>query len=216
VDGMSTQTRDELSEFEYDGIREYENPCPGWWNFIFLATFVFSIGYFIFYTFNPAAGTLQQSYDEAVAADLRLQFSEIGELKPDEATLVKYMGQDKWLKVGRTVFSTNCQTCHGADASGLVGPNLTDDHYKNIKKIADIARVISEGAANGAMPAWKTRLHVNELVLVSAYVASLRGQNLPGPRGAEGEVIPPWPKASASDSAAPAGGKPGQAPQGKP
>jgi hypothetical protein len=28
-------------------------------------------------------------------------------------------------------------------------------------------------------------------------VASLRGQNLPGPRGAEGERIPPWPAAPA-------------------
>jgi cytochrome c oxidase cbb3-type subunit 3 len=43
------------------------------------------------------------------------------------------------------------------------------------------------------MPAWKTRLHPNEIVLVAAYVASLRGKNLPGPRGPEGEKIPPWP-----------------------
>lgn len=197
---MSTE-RDVLSEFEYDGIREYENPCPGWWNFLFLGTFLFSIGYFLFYTFNPAAATLQAAYDDAVAADLRLQFSEIGELKPDEPTLLKYMHEEKWLKVGRVVFATNCQSCHGADASGLVGPNLTDDAYKNINKITDICRVVSEGAAAGAMPAWKTRLHINELVLVSAYVASLRGQNLPGPRGPEGNVIPPWPKAAEAPAA---------------
>ena len=47
------------------------------------------------------------------------------------------------------------------------------------------------------MPAWRNRLHPNEIVLVSAYVANMRGKNLPGPRGAEGEVIPPWPDAPA-------------------
>jgi len=45
------------------------------------------------------------------------------------------------------------------------------------------------------MPAWKNRLHPNEVVMVSAYVANLRGQNLTGPRPPEGPVIPPWPKA---------------------
>jgi cytochrome c oxidase cbb3-type subunit 3 len=48
------------------------------------------------------------------------------------------------------------------------------------------------------MPAWKNRLHPNEVVMVSAYVANMRGQNLTGPRGAEGSAIPAWPKAPAA------------------
>ena len=76
-----------------------------------------------------------------------------------------------------------------------MGPNLTDDHYKNVKKIEDIAKVIQNGAANGAMPAWRNRLsHINKIVLVAAYVAKMRGKNLSGPRpDPEGELIPPWP-----------------------
>ena len=50
---------------------------------------------------------------------------------------------------------------------------------------------------NGAMPAWKTRMHPNEVVLVAAYVATLRGKNLPGPRPAEGAAISPWNSAEA-------------------
>jgi len=72
---------------------------------------------------------------------------------------------------------------------------MTDDYYKNIKRLGDIPKVIQDGAANGAMPAWKNRLHPNEIVMVAAYVASLRGQNKPGPRAAEGSVIDPWPEA---------------------
>jgi len=84
-------------------------------------------------------------------------------------------------------------SCHGANAAGQIGPNLTDDYYKNVQQLTDIPKIISGGAAAGAMPAWKTRLHPNEIVLVAAYVASLRGKNLPGPRGQEGERIAPWP-----------------------
>ena len=69
------------------------------------------------------------------------------------------------------------------------GPNLTDDYYKNVKQITDIAEVIKNGAAGGSMPAWRTRLHPNEIVLMAAYVAGLRGKNL---RAAppEGDKIP--------------------------
>jgi len=51
------------------------------------------------------------------------------------------------------VYKTHCKSCHAADGSGLVGPNLTDDHYKNVKQLIDVARVIENGAANGSMPA---------------------------------------------------------------
>jgi cytochrome c oxidase cbb3-type subunit 3 len=44
------------------------------------------------------------------------------------------------------------------------------------------------------MPAWKNDLLPVEQVIVSAYVASLRGKNLPsvGGRPAEGDKIAPW------------------------
>jgi hypothetical protein len=54
------------------------------------------------------------------------------------------------------------------------------------------------------MPAWKARLHPNEVVLVAAYVAKKRGQNLPSTRQPEGEVIPPWPTALSAPAATPA------------
>jgi cytochrome c oxidase cbb3-type subunit 3 len=79
-----------------------------------------------------------------------------------------------------SVFLTNCQSCHGPDGSGLVGPNLTDDFYRNVNKITDIAEVIKNGAAGGSMPAWKTRLHPNEVILMAAYVAGLRDKHLSG------------------------------------
>lgn len=198
---MANDTHEQLLDHEYDGIREFDNPCPSWWHMVFFGTFVFSIVYFVFFHIAPLVGTngwtLAEAYDEAVADDLTLRFAEIGELTADEPTLLEYMQKPDWLAVGISVYKTHCKSCHGDDGSGTVGPNLTDDHYKNVETLVDVARVVENGAANGSMPAWRNRLHPNEVVLVSAYVASLRGQNLPSQRGAEGKVKPPWPDASA-------------------
>jgi len=204
---QATQYEDPLTGHEFDGIREYDNPCPSWWSWLFFGTFVFSVVYFLFFQFSLVAWTIEEDYQEDVVADLKRQFAEIGDLTPDEPTVARFLNDAKWLTVGEVVFSTNCVSCHGPQGEGLVGPNLTDDAYKNVKRLGDIVRVVSDGAANGAMPAWKNRLHVNELVLVSAYVASLRGKNVPG-RAPEGQPIPPWPRAAAdqADAGQPAGG----------
>jgi cytochrome c oxidase cbb3-type subunit 3 len=196
---MAEQTKDRLLEHEYDGIREYDNPCPAWWHMLFIGTVVFGVFYYMFFQIGPQVGTngwtLTEAYEDTVAENLKLQFEEIGELSVDEATVLKYMNDPKWLAIGAAVYKTHCKSCHAEDGSGIVGPNLTDDYYKNVNQLMDLAEVIQNGAANGSMPAWKNRLIPNEVVLVSAYVANMRGKDLPGPRGQEGKEIPPWPVA---------------------
>jgi cytochrome c oxidase cbb3-type subunit 3 len=133
------------------------------------------------------------------------KYLELGELNPDANTLVKFMNQKEWMDVGKSIYKVNCVSCHGPEGGGVIGPNLCDDNYKHIKKIEDIAKVINEGVAGGAMPAWATRIpNKNDIVMVTAYVASLRGSNPAGGKGPDGSPIPPWPTASESDPVAPA------------
>ncbi len=186
-----TEQRDVVLDHNYDGIELYDNPLPGWWSLIFVASIAFSVVYILYYHANVPDRTVYDEYDRAVAANLRLQFGDMGELTLNGETIAQYMNDEKWLTFGQIVFKTNCVSCHGANAQGVVGPNLTDEYWKNVRNLEDIGLVIRNGAAGQAMPAWKNRLHPNELVLVSSYVASLRGTNAPG-KGAEGREIPPW------------------------
>lgn len=197
---MSTREARIIDQHEYDGIQEYDNPTPGWWSLLFFITFVFSVVYFMFFHMSPESKPLRidEQYKSAVADDLRAQFGEIGDLEADEATILKYMKEPKWLTVGQTAFTQHCVSCHGGNAQGLTGPNMTDDHYKNVKKLEDIATVIANGAANGAMPVWKHRLHKNEVVLLAAYIANLRGTTVAGGKAPEGDPIAPWPTAAAA------------------
>jgi cytochrome c oxidase cbb3-type subunit 3 len=184
---------DPLTGHCYDGIQEYDNPLPGWWKWLFVGSIAFSVVYWAYYHGGIPERTLAASYDAAVADNLRLQFAELGELQPARDVILKYARDDKWLKVGKTTFDANCVSCHGRKAEGLVGPNLTDDFWKNVKQPEDIATVIAGGAAGGAMPAWKTRLHPNEVVLLASYLVSLRG-SLPegGGKDPEGKKVAPW------------------------
>lgn len=191
---------DPLTGHAYDGIQEYDNPLPGWWKWMFVGSFVFSVFYAMYFHIGAPGRSIADQYDRELAANTRLQFKEIGDLQPTNTTIAEYMQKDSWVKVGQVVFKTHCISCHGRDGEGKVGPNLTDTAYKNLNDLAGIARVVNEGAANNAMPAWSNRLHPNEVVLVSAYVASLRGTNKEGGKVAEGKEIPPWPTVAGAET----------------
>lgn len=180
----------------YTDIELQDNPLPSWWKWLFVAMLLFCPVYWIFYHGGASGRSVEDAYAAELAANTRRQFAEIGDLEPTAETIVHYMEEDQWLRVGQSVFLTHCTACHGREGQGEIGPNLTDDYYKNASGIEDIARVISEGAAGGAMPKWSNRLHGNEIVLTAAYVASLRGTNVEGGRMPEGREIPPWPEPS--------------------
>ena len=186
---------DPLTGHDYDGIQEYDNPLPGWWKWLFIASILFTPPYFFWYHNGAQGRSLADQYDRALAANLKLQFAEIGNLTADRENVVKFLYQDngRWLQVGKAVFAANCVSCHGKEGGGLVGPNLCDDSYKNVKDIGDILKVLQNGANAGAMPAWSNRLSTNEIVLVSSYVASLRGNDPAVAKGPEGREIDPWP-----------------------
>ena len=181
-----------MDDHNYDGIQEYDNPIPGWWKWLFVATIVFTPIYILWFHAPGMERDLLAQYDRAFASNLERRFGEIGELSPDAATIMRYIDDEKWLAVGVSTYQTHCVVCHGSDAQGAQGPNLTDDVYLNVTQIEDVADVIAHGANNGAMPAWGTRLHPNAVVLTASYVASLRGTNAPGGKAPEGNEIPPW------------------------
>ena len=59
---MSEPERDRLLGHDYDGIEEYDNPLPGWWTWIFVATIVFSTGYWLYSQIGPGP-TISAHYE---------------------------------------------------------------------------------------------------------------------------------------------------------
>lgn len=183
---------DPLLDHEYDGIREFDNPTPGWWHGLFILTIVFSVFYIAWYSLSPVALSLEESWEAKQTLENKKIFGKLGTLEGDDKTILGLMADEKMMRVGAGMFVSNCAACHGRDGGGINGVNLTDDAYKNVRTPSDLFTVINNGANQGAMPAWKDKMSSNERVLLAAYVASLRGTKPASPRAAEGQVIPAW------------------------
>jgi cytochrome c oxidase cbb3-type subunit 3 len=188
---MNTNDNPNLTGHIYDGIEEYDNPAPGWWTWIFVGTFAFSVVYFLFVSLAGTEAGAIGEYERDLTADQERQFAAMGEISSDPASLIKMSNDEKFQRIGKAMFATNCAACHGQNAAGLTGPNLTDQAYVHVKRIEDLLDVIGKGRNNGAMPAWENRLRPREITLLASYVASLRGTNQSG-RGPEGQPIAPW------------------------
>ena len=196
---------DELLDHNYDGIQEYDNPTPGWWHTLFIGTVIF--GGFYLLVYHLAVPPLSVRHATAEARHLDEQFAELNQLETGVPKILTIMNEEAWLSRGETIFTASCAICHSADGSGLVGPNLTDETYKNITTIMDITTMVYNGSATGSMPAQKNLLNENEIALVSAYVASLRGKNLPTNPSVDpsytGVPIDPWPTLDAAGNVVP-------------
>lgn len=171
----------QLLEHEYDGIREYDNPLPRWWVNIFWASFVFSIGYFIHYVIAEKGESVRDGYSAEVreAREREAQLA-MGD-KVSEEGLAKLMANPSILADAKLLFGQRCSPCHGEQAQGKIGPNLTDNSWIHGRgKLMDIHEVVSNGVSAKGMPAWSRQLTPIELNKVVAYVGSLRGRNVPG------------------------------------
>jgi cytochrome c oxidase cbb3-type subunit 3 len=70
--------------------------------------------------------------------------------------------------------SMNCAGCHGYDAKGNMGPNLTDTYWRYGGTPAQIYQSIASGRPKG-MPSWGKKLPAREIWQLTAYLQSLGG-----------------------------------------
>lgn len=182
---------DRLLEHAYDGIREYDNPLPGWWSAIFVATIVFAAAYGAFYHLARWGKTPQQTYvlalDDYEGQRGARDLAEAARISED--VLKRNAGEPAVLATGRGVFAARCASCHTADGRGLIGPNLTDGYQLHGETRMDIYTTVKKGVPGTAMLAWGEQLSPTDVIAVATYVTTLRGQNLVG-KAREGQPVP--------------------------
>jgi cytochrome c oxidase cbb3-type subunit III len=177
----------------YDGIHEYDNPLPGWWRAIFWATIVFSAGYWVWFHVGGWGATPEDNYNERLALyqDKR-QLREAADARDvSEDVLARNATSPQQLAQGGQIFAARCASCHADDGRGLIGPNLTDRYQMHGMSRMDILKTIRGGVPGTAMLAWGEQLPASDIVAVSAFVVSLRGNNVAGkePQGQPVELF---------------------------
>ncbi|SKA09050.1 cytochrome c oxidase cbb3-type subunit 3 [Trichlorobacter thiogenes] len=71
-----------------------------------------------------------------------------------------------------TLFAELCAACHGSQARGGVGPDLSASRYKYGKNRSAIIKSILDGRAGG-MPAFGSHLKPEEAAVLAEYLLSL-------------------------------------------
>ena len=186
--GQRNDHTDQTVGHSFDGIEEFDNPLPKWWFMLFVATIVFSLGYWLLYPGlgnwkgvlpgYPDGWTGANQYDkEMVKAD-----AEYGPIFAKYAAMpVAEVAKDpQALKIGGRLYASNCSICHGSDAKGTYGfPNLTDDIWRWGGTPEDIQTSLLVGR-QAAMPGWLASLGNDGVKNVAAFVLSdLAGRKLP-------------------------------------
>lgn len=196
------QEADVMLDHDYDGIKELDNVLPPWWVNLFYATIIFGVIYLVrFHVMDEY--TQAQEYDQEVAAaNIEIEKNKLNSPK-EEITFdkVTLLTDAESLAKGKEIYTNACAACHKADGGGVVGPNLTDEHWINGGGIKNVFKLIAEGSKNNpTMVAWAKTLGTKEVQKVASYVLSLQGTKPAGAKAAEGEkwVEEAAPKAEAA------------------
>lgn len=159
---MTKRERDEISGtettgHEWDGLKELDTPLPRWWLYIFYASILFSVVYWVLMPAWPMAngytrGLLNWSDRSNVAADIQT-------LRSSRAPMFERLGAASTAQIagdpelqefaraaGEAVFGDYCRTCHGAGGAGAPGyPILADDVWIWGGSLAEIEHTLRVG-----------------------------------------------------------------------
>ena len=181
---------------EWDGIQELNTPLPRWWLWLFYATIVWSIAYWVVYPAWPlvssySEGLFNWNTRSAVATQLAALEQQRGPMmgRLASASLPEIEAKPELLDfaraLGRRAFADNCAPCHGDGGGGAKGyPNLNDNKWLWGGHLDEIAQTIRHGVRagddeghQGSMPAFGRDglLKLTEISIVADYVRSLSG-----------------------------------------
>lgn len=179
---MSENHNEETTGHDFDGIQEMNNPMPRWWVYMFYVTMVWGVLYFAFYWAYASEMQRLQGKDNHLAwSDARLSLEMKAAQGVDDTdwslitaeNVATKMDDANLIKRGKSLYSANCAACHGADAKGVVGPDLTDPTTVYGGGPAEVFDVLAVGRASKGMPGWDKTLGRKNVVALTAYVINI-------------------------------------------
>ena len=160
---------------DYDGIKEYDNPMPAWWLWIFYATIAWSV----FYIAALGAGWIDD-YDaqlergvERIAEKRAAHaeaYADAAAVEVDEEYLANLVEDEEALATGQRAYQMRCATCHGAQGEGGIGPAFDDDQWQHGDSLMEQYINTRDGIPAVGMPPHDALLNAEELAAVTAYI----------------------------------------------
>lgn len=171
--------KEKLLDHEYDGIQELDNHMPFWWLWLFWCTIAFAVVYLMYYQVLGWGDTQYEEYEQEMAA-AEAKFGGSEQQEPASSFTWTISEEESDIEAGRKLFMSSsqlCYTCHGNNAQGMVGPNLTDTYWLHGCKPSDIASSIIHGYPDKGMLQYGSgsKISNEEVQQIVSYIASIQG-----------------------------------------
>lgn len=166
---------DQERSHAFDGITEYDNNLPRWWVWMLYISVVFAVGYLVY--FHVLSGELSKADADRYESEIILKKEadknrtktedELRALSKDPAMIAK--GKEALKK-------TVCFTCHGAEYTGLIGPNLRDKYWLYGSSMTEMVKTITHGRiVNGVvvMTPQNLTLKADVIEAIACYIVQL-------------------------------------------
>lgn len=176
---------------DYDGIRELDNSLPPWWVYTFYVTILIGIGYLYVYHFSDIGLSQSQAYEEVMAEakvqKMKFLFAQANAVNEENVVALQ---DENSLQYAHDIFVIKCASCHGKKGEGLkgLGPNFTDQYWKNGGGIKNVFRTIKYGVPEKGMIAWQNQMQASDIQKLASYILTLEGTNPPNAKAPEGEL----------------------------
>ena len=172
----------------YDGIEEYDNRLPLWWQYTLYGAVVFAFIYWFDFQALKAHPSPKGEFDAAMQvaheADAKRALEQ-GAITPEVlSTLAK---DQTTVGRGQALFVATCAACHGPNGEGKIGPNLTDEFWIHGARPEDIYKIVRDGVPAKGMPTWGPVLGQDKTAAIVAYVMTVQNTNVPGGKAPQGE-----------------------------
>jgi cytochrome c oxidase cbb3-type subunit 3 len=160
-------------------LREYNNPLPKWWLWLFYITIAIGVLYLaLFPGLGNFAGLKGWTQLKQYAQESAVVEARAAQLLAPLAALpvAELVNNEQAMSTAHNLFQQNCAQCHGSDGGGASGfPSLADADWQWGSDADSVVATIAQGRI-AAMPAWGQVLGEAGVDEAVAYVQALSGQ----------------------------------------
>ena len=163
-----------------ENLREGSTAPPLWWFWLILGAMVFSVIYLMLYPgLGSFKGILNWSQDSRLKSSYTAYNNQFEQARNavGSSTLEQLQSDSALMKTAETVFSRNCEACHGIGGNGqdFLFPDLNDEDWQWGGSAEQIENSIRQGRVAN-MVSWQSALGDTGVAEVADYILNFGNQ----------------------------------------
>lgn len=153
---------------EFDGIIENRvNRPPVYFSLLFYGLILWGVAFSAYYLLSGWSSSAEYAEKKA-AHEAQLAATTPAQTAAAQANV----DPAAQVAAGKELFASHCAGCHGAEAKGGIGPDLTTDNYKFGRNHDEVWASIHDGRPGG-MPGFGNQLSADQVEELVAFCLSL-------------------------------------------